>query len=334
MISSSPLFFYPLKSLDKFQTLYQGLILCFALASSPTVLAQVVTDSKSAPQKPQEVRSFPKNRTQFKKKMPLFEYGIGGGAVYTPDYPGSSEARGKSLFLPYFIYRGKLFQLGSENGARAVTIKKNQFELDLSMGGALRAESKKNKARQGMPNLDYLLEVGPQLIVYFDERRDTYAGTSRLEFRLPLRGVFSTDFTNFNLQGYTASTQLHYTYDNIMGTKHAVNVSVRTTWASQEFQDYLYAVKPEFVIDNNLPEYQGRINRPAYRALSGLLSRRISFVFKPYLNKRLRIFWGFSVYSYKGAANQDSPLFKVDHGWSSGLALLWTWGASKQTSNY
>ncbi|MGQ8366550.1 MipA/OmpV family protein [Glaciecola sp. 1036] len=92
--------------------------------------------------------------------QPLWEFGVAGGVGDTPNYPASSERNFIALAAPYFVYRGEILRIG-DGGVRAVVVDDERWELDFSFGGAFNADSEDDSVRAGMPELDYLFEVGP-----------------------------------------------------------------------------------------------------------------------------------------------------------------------------
>ncbi len=46
------------------------------------------------------------------ERLPLWEAGVGGGMIVSPNYPASSERNFVALALPYVIYRGDIFRDG------------------------------------------------------------------------------------------------------------------------------------------------------------------------------------------------------------------------------
>ena len=97
-------------------------LLAFALGSASSRADADVSDSPN------------RNLTGFEglnEQQPLWEVGVGGGMVEVPNYPASGETNSVALALPYVIYRGDIFRLGGQGGARAVFFEKSDFEVDL-----------------------------------------------------------------------------------------------------------------------------------------------------------------------------------------------------------
>src|SRR5438309_294929 len=94
----------------------------------------------------------------------LWEMGLVGAASYLPDYPAADHSRLKWVAAPYGVYRGKIMR-ADRDGARARFLRTRFYELDLGVAASFATRSKDNPARLGMPDLDYLLEMGPRMSV-------------------------------------------------------------------------------------------------------------------------------------------------------------------------
>lgn len=244
---------------------------------------------------------------------PRWEIGLGGGYFSGFDYPASSDANERALVVPFFVYRSPLLRLG-DGGVRAVAIERPRLKLDLSIGGSLNASSEDNGVRQGMDDLDFLFELGPQLEVrLFDQRLDSGA---RLRGRLTseLRAVFSTDFKSVDAQGVIAEVGLGVNVANVAGTGISFLSGFDVSFATEQLHDYFYQVDPEFVTDS----------RPAFDAKGGYLESTLvaGFAFRPFAD--VRVFTGVIQGFYGGARNQDSPLFEVTEQTRFVLGVVWT----------
>ncbi len=119
---------------------------------------------------------------------PQWEAGAGFAAIDFPMYRGSDERRAYLLPIPYFVYRGETIQINRER-VRGLIFKRDRVEMDISVNGSVPAKGA--IARQGMPDLDPTLEVGPSLNVhlyYSDDRKTSF------DVRMPVRGVVASDF--------------------------------------------------------------------------------------------------------------------------------------------
>jgi hypothetical protein len=185
--------------------------LCFAvfifLISLPVItFANVNVDNESGESPDRDLAGF----EGLDEAQPLWEFGVGGGAGEVANYPASSERNFIALAAPYLVYRGDIFRLGGGGGIRAVVVEESDFEVDLSFGGAFSADSEDNSARDGMPELDFLFEVGPQFIYKVKDYSFDGGGNARLNARLQTRAVFSTDFGRLDQRGYVIEPTLSY----------------------------------------------------------------------------------------------------------------------------
>ena len=257
------------------------------------------------------------------ESLALWELGVGGGAFYNPKYPASSEGRFFSLALPFVVYRGETFRIGDGGGARAVVVENENFEVDFSFGVALPSDSEDNSARVGMPELDFLGEIGPQMIFMLgnydfdknanDEHMGTNIGKGRLDLRLQARAVFSTDFSRIDGRGYIFEPQISYQHRGLKHEDTAFNISFGMIFATEETHDYFYEVSPEFAT----------AARPAYDAKAGYLGSELTLGLSFRVSENVRAFVGGSAQFHSLAANKNSPLFEKEVTYSIGTAFVW-----------
>jgi outer membrane scaffolding protein for murein synthesis (MipA/OmpV family) len=239
----------------------------------------------------------------------LFEIGVAGGTGWIPDYPAAGQNHVQGLALPYVIYRGQVLQ-SDETGVRGKLYRSRTVEFDLSLGGALRASSRDNRAREGMPDLDYLGEIGPSVRVH--AYRDPVAGSIDLE--LPVRSAFSTNFSRIDYRGFVFAPELSYTLPNLGFEDSRWKTSIGPIFATSRLMDYFYQVDPRFA----------RPDRPAFEAHGGYLGTRLQSYYKVPINGRLSVFAAGRVETFAGATNQDSPLFKREVNFSVGAGLTFS----------
>ena len=96
---------------------------------------------------------------------PVWELGVGAAFFSGHDYPASDDPNDTALALPFFVYRSERVRVQG-GGVGAVAIERPRFKLDVSLGGSLNAESSGNAAREGLPDLDFLFELGPRLNIF------------------------------------------------------------------------------------------------------------------------------------------------------------------------
>ncbi|MFQ3236155.1 MAG: outer membrane protein [Paraglaciecola sp.] len=250
---------------------------------------------------------------------PLWEVGAIGAVFNGPQYPGAQDSHSNFLAVPYVVYRGETWRIGDGAVARAVAVDKQNYELDVSLNASFNADSADNDARRGMPDLDYLFEVGPQLKIHFSGR-DNATSEGKFGLDLQARGVFATDFSYIEHQGYIFHPRLSYRHPNWLGQGSAITLSVAPSWGSEALLDYFYQVKPEFASKQ----------RPAYDAQGGYLGTTVSLGLAFEATHNIRVFVGGNLNFYQGSANKGSPLLQDDITYAWGIGLSWRGYQSKQ----
>jgi len=245
---------------------------------------------------------------------PLWEAGIGAIAGGVADYPGSNQYHVRGLPLPFFIYRGDVFQ-SDANGPR---LQKSSgiVEWELSGGGSLSSHSAAG-ARSGMPTLDYLLEVGPKAKITVSKPTDT----SRLLVELPLRAAVSTNFSSrFSSRGAIFAPDFAYEEQSILGSKWLGRASIGAEFATAGLQRFYYEVEPEYA----------RAGRPAYDAHAGYLGASLALTALRQVTRSFTVFVRLNVDDYDGAANVASPLLRTRTDLGVAVGFAWSIGQSKQ----
>jgi outer membrane scaffolding protein for murein synthesis (MipA/OmpV family) len=247
---------------------------------------------------------------------PEWELGAGVTAFELPDYRGSDESRGYVFPIPYVIYHGDRLRVDRQ-GLRGVFFETDRVTIDLSLGAAPPVDSGKNRARQGMPDLDPTFEIGPRF--NYTLARDRVREWA-LTFRLPLHAVIATDLSHAQGAGTVANPNL--TFDarpRFLEGKWRLGLQTGLLFATSEYHRYYYSVDPAFAT----------AERPAYAAgggYSGALAQ-VS------LTRRFRRAWvgAFARYdALKGAVFEASPLFKRDHNVTAGIAFAWVFAESER----
>lgn len=237
---------------------------------------------------------------------PKWEAGVFVGAGHVADYPGADQSHTRGLLAPVVIYRGPILRI-DRDGIRGRLLNRDDIEFDVSASAAFNARD--SDARQGMPDLDYLFGVGPQLI---------YKGLRELPgsptLHLKLRAQISTDFRHSHGRGATFDPELRWHIGGIAGTPADLTLGVQPTWASRELHRYFYEVEPAFAT----------ASRPAYRARAGYLGTEFRLSLNRRLSPSLAWFVVLRAMSLHGAANTDSPLLRDKSNVNVGVGLLWT----------
>lgn len=245
------------------------------------------------------------------EELPLWELGVGIAALSQAHYFGAADSRTYVLPIPYFKYRGDVFR-ADRGGIRARLFESDRVSLGISGGGSFPVDSEDDDARRGMPDLDVLAEIGPNLRVDLVENDDFH-----LQFQLPVRGTFSFGDDAGDYQGWTSNPRLVAKMNS--GAWGLVS-SFGPVFSDQKYHAYIYDVAPEFVT----PE------RPAFTASSGYTALRLGLnVNRYYRNMFINGFVRY--FNLQGAKNEASPLFRREHNFSAGITVSWVLKQSKRT---
>ncbi len=245
-------------------------------------------------------------------RRPLFELGLAGGAGYTPDYPAAEQSHVRGIVAPWLIYRGRILR-ADEQGARARTLLGDGFELAISASGSFPTASRDNRAREGMPNLDWIGEIGPTLIWTVWRDLDP-AAPRRVVLETPVRAAFSTDLTSISYRGLTFEPDIAFQQRNLLVRGSRLRVSLGAVFANDRYMEYFYGVAPEFA----------RAGRPAYAARGGYLGTRLQMSFRVPITDTVSLVAGGRVFNFSGASNRDSPLFRREWNYSVAAGFSWT----------
>jgi hypothetical protein len=193
---------------------------------------------------------------------------------------------------------------------RGLLLKRDRAELDISINGSVPIRSEGNPVREGMPDLDPTLEIGPTINVALAE-----SARSKLVFRLPLRAVIASDFHSLHSAGVLTNPNLNLDLKSMQGWR--LGLVAGALVADRKYHDYFYGVAPEYA----------RPGRTAYRAHGGYSGAQ----FIAALSRRFEPVWvaGFVKYDViNRAAFETSPLVERHNNLSVGVAVTWMFAQS------
>jgi outer membrane scaffolding protein for murein synthesis (MipA/OmpV family) len=246
------------------------------------------------------------------EQLPLWEAGVGIAATTLPHYRGSDQSKTWVLPVPYLVYRGEEIKV-DDRRFRGLFFDSDRVELEFSLSGS--PPVKDDNARRGMPDLDPTLEIGPSLNIalYRSDNR-----MERLEVRLPVRTVFSSDFSHVRHAGWIFQPNLSLDFKNVLGNR-GWNLGLQSSliYTDRRYNQYFYAVDPIFAT----------ADRPAYNPSGGFGGMNLLAA----VSKRFPGFWvgGFAKWdSVAGAVFADSPLVKTRSNLSGGFAIAWIFSGS------
>jgi outer membrane scaffolding protein for murein synthesis (MipA/OmpV family) len=242
----------------------------------------------------------------------LWEAGFGIGATALPHYRGSDQSKTWVLPVPYLTYRGEILKV-DDRRFRGLFFDSDRVEVEFSLSGS--PPVRNNDARHGMPDLDPTLEIGPSLNIALFRSRN---GMDRLEVRLPVRTVFSSDFSHVRQAGWVFQPNLSLDFKNALGNR-GWNLGLQSSviYSDRRYNGYFYSVDQMFAT----------ADRPAFDASGGYGGLNLLAA----VSKRFPGFWfgAFAKWdSVGGAVFVDSPLVKTRSNLSGGFAIAWILHAS------
>jgi outer membrane protein len=248
------------------------------------------------------------------EEKPLWEAGLGVGAMVFPDYRGSDEVNAYPLPLPYFVYRGKFLKADRE-GLRGELFDERYLELSLSINATIPVSSDDNDAREGMPNLRSTVELGPSLDVHLWRSADS---SIKLDLVMPLRLPITLEGSPQTL-GWNFSPRLNLDIADI-GGKPGWNfgIGVGPLFAAERYHEYFYSVAPRFAT----------ATRPVYDARGGYSGTHLITA----VSKRFPRYWVGAYLRYdnlRDAVFEDSPLVRQQNYVTGGIGIAWMIGKSK-----
>src|SRR5882672_6464170 len=186
---------------------------------------------------------------------PLWEFGLGAGAIAFADYRGADSAHVFPLPVPYFVYRGRLFR-ADRDGVRGMLIRDPRAELNLSVDATTPVSSRNNNARAGMPDLKPTVEFGPSLDVHLWRSGNERL---RLDLRIPVRKAYSIE-RQPQSAGWFVAPRINLDLRDVAGRAGwGVGMFIAPLFADRQYHDYFYSVAPSFATQS----------RPAYAASGG-----------------------------------------------------------------
>lgn len=238
---------------------------------------------------------------------PLWELGMGIGALRLPHYRGSDQSHDWILPTPYFVYRGEILR-ADRDGARAVLVDADRFDLDVSLAATAPTRSRDNQARAGMPDLAPTFEIGPN--ANFTLARGP---GWKLQARLPVRAAFTFESDPRSI-GWLATPNLNL---DVRVSGWHIGVLGGPVFASRRFNGYFFDV-PAVYATASRPTYSAPGGASGWRLVSGA-SRRVGS-------------WWLGAFmigdSVRHARFEPSPLVRRQETVAFGIAFSYIFAAS------
>jgi MipA family protein len=271
-------------------------------------LAQEPIQSQEAPQvETQDQHSVPAAaaESEHTRALPLWELGLGLGAVAFRDYRGSDTTHAYPVPVPYFIYRGRYLQ-ADRSGLKSKLFHQDRVELNVSLNATTPVRD--NATRQGMPELRSTVELGPSLEVHVWRSASERV---KLDVRLPVRAAFAVGSPGFI--GWFSNPNINVDIADPAGLRGwHLGMLTGPLFAASRYDAYYYSVASQYATPD----------RPAYQATGGYAGSQLLAA----VSKRYPKFWTGAYLRYDdldGASFESSPLVKSHSYWSAGIGFAW-----------
>lgn len=230
--------------------------------------------------------------------------GVGIAAIDYPHYPGSPQTDTFVSPFPYLEYEGDWLSI-DRDGIQANLFEDDRLTLDISVSGSLPVNNDDDVLRQGMPDLELIVEVGPELEVRLYE-----SGPHSFELHVPFRAALELDPSRgIEPVGWVFDPRLNYVWAQ---SSWEFEVDLGFYAADQEYNQLLYGVRPQ----------EALADRPSYRASGGLVGYRLSSTVRYDISD-----WTFLAYAramdLSASDNSSSPLFADDEYFAFGVGAIW-----------
>jgi MipA family protein len=247
------------------------------------------------------------------KEEPLYEFGLGIGAIAFDDYRGSDTAHGYPVPFPYISYNGT-FLKANRDGIRGTLFNQSLFELNLSFDATTPVRN--DRERSGMPDLKSTVELGPSFDLHLMRSDDRKV---KLDLRMPVRAAVTVE-TSPKVIGWTFTPRLALDIKDPLGF-NGWNLGLLTgpLFADRRYHEYFYTVAPQYAT----------ATRPAYQADGGYAGTQ----FITALSKRFPKFWIGAYARYDtlaDAAFVQSPLVQRKSYMAGGIGISWIISKSSQ----
>lgn len=248
------------------------------------------------------------------QRLPLWEFGVGAGALHLPDYRGSDQYAAYLIPFPYLIYRGDRLKV-DEGGVHGHLLQTRRARLDISLAGGVPVAEDGDSLRSGMPGLDPTVEFGPSLELVIWRNRDR---RRTWWLRLPGRAVFSASLNNgIAAQGWAFAPHLEYIVESAHRGDWKAGIAYGPLYGDESYHRYFYAVADQYQT----------AQRPAYQPSGGYGGSRITLT----LQKNIEDLWLGAMLRYddlEGAVFTGSPLVASHEYLAAGIAFTWVFAKS------
>jgi outer membrane scaffolding protein for murein synthesis (MipA/OmpV family) len=254
----------------------------------------------------------PVNSVNASQWINYWELGAGVSYFNIPYYPGAEASKSYILPFPHILVESDYLSL-ERNVISGHIFSTDSFKVDISFAGALKAESKDIVLREGMPDLNYIVEAGPSFKWLLQGGFDK---AFELTFELPVHRVVTTDLKRVDAIGWRYKPGL---YVKKKYTDWTLESDLSLLYATADYHNYFYSVDDAYVT----------ANRNAYSAASGFSGVEYTLKLKTHI-KNVNTGFILIYTSLDQATFADSPLVAEENSLTIGVYASWVfWGSAK-----
>jgi outer membrane scaffolding protein for murein synthesis (MipA/OmpV family) len=243
-----------------------------------------------------------------------WELGAGVSYLQSPYYLGSDESKNYVVPFPHIVVRTDKFSV-DRNSVRGHILSTDRFKFDISFSGAFKVDSDDSRLRQGIPDLDYIIEGGPALKWLL---KGEFNGHNRITLDMPVRAAVVTDFGDMEYIGWRILPTLHW-HNVVAGNGvWTIDNRLRLMYATGDFHDYLYSVDAPYVTPQ----------REYYQADGGFSGWQYRFTLRHRIGDRSIGFY-LAYSNIADATYNDSPLVAENYNFSGGVFVSWVLGRGR-----
>lgn len=274
-----------------------------------SVEIDVTAEAKTGSVRPAETKTAESKTAESKTEWNM---GIGLGVLDYHYYPGAKRSNQFVLPVPYFTYRSPRFEV--DRGVKSFLYNTEEMVIDISADFGLPVDSDDTLARQGMPDLDLVLQIGPSMEFMLNDRRADYFD---VRFELPVRAAFAVDIGEVQNIGYLFEPRLTFNHRRLSRTGLSHKGLIGLKFGTQDYHAYYYDVASEFTT----------ATRAEYKSDAGFsgsfLNYRITYKTDDF------VYWAFIRYqSLRGAKFEESPLVLQKDYYFFGVGFSWIFAQS------
>ncbi|MGB0661723.1 MAG: MipA/OmpV family protein [Mangrovicoccus sp.] len=227
--------------------------------------------------------------------FPLWELGLGAVGRVASDYPGADDYSTSASPIPYIRYRGKILELGGEDALRLNAVRGERFRLGFSLDSSKRVAGRVSALGNLLPDLDRLVEFGPELSYRLADQSALFAktGSGRLDMLLQWRGVFAIDGFQPDYEGSVMRPALRYSEYGSLSPGSRIRLGIGPIFATKGVQGFYY-------------------DEDGFEADGGYLGLETRLAIRYPVTPRWQIIGGISGTYLGGSTNRDSTLMASD----------------------